>query len=128
MRAAVYKGFADLIRHQRKNLGLTLADVAEALNCSIPYVSELERGVKEPPSKEKLRKLAGILKIEYAELVTESELSRRCVEVDLEGAGAKQRQLAVMLARRLDRLSDDEAQELIQQLSQLVGTDDEQDF
>ena len=75
-----YKGFADMIRKQRKALDKTLGDVATATGWSIPYISELERGVKQPPPTPNLRALAAALELEFRFLAREAERSRRSVE------------------------------------------------
>lgn len=121
-----YRGFADEIRHRRKQLNLTLSQVAEKMGWSIPYVSELERGVKQPPPAEGVKQLALVLQLDSDELITEAALSRRSIEIDLEGIGLAQRRLALLLARRFDQgLSDEEAIDLLHQLEELDDEDDE---
>ena len=39
------------LREERQRQGRTLADVAERSGVSLPYVSEVERGLKEPSSE-----------------------------------------------------------------------------
>ena len=51
-------------------MGLTLAEVAEAANLSLPYVSNLERG-RGNPTLEALRSVAGALELTMAELLGE---------------------------------------------------------
>ncbi|MBA2595538.1 MAG: helix-turn-helix transcriptional regulator [Chloroflexia bacterium] len=128
MNAKPYRVFADIIRRRRKELDLTLSDVAEGMEWSVPYVSELERGVKQPPPLERVELLAQILQIDPMMLRHEAELSRRTVELDLEGAGATHRQLAVLLHRRFQEgLSEDEALRLLEAVRQLRdGEEDEQ--
>ena len=112
-----YRGFADTIRHRRKQLHMTLSQVAEQMGWSIPYVSELERGVKQPPPNDSVQRLAIVLDLDPQQLIHEATLSRRTIEIDLEGVGLMQRELALLLARRFDQgLSDEEAQALIERL------------
>lgn len=125
MRKTAYQGFAEMIRRRRKELELNLSDVAEKMGWSIPYVSELERGIKQPPPAESLKRLALALQLNAQLLAYEAELSRRSIELDLEGTGAAQRQLAVMLARRFDQgLTDNEAEELLEHVKKLGGVVD----
>ncbi len=117
-----HRGFADAIRHRRKELGLTLSEVAARMGWSVPYVSELERGVKQPPPAESVERLAAALLLDPESLNREAELSRRSVELDLEGAGLAQRQLAVLLARRLQSgMTDEEARDLLERLQRQKG-------
>lgn len=41
----------DALRRARRERGLTLREVAEAARVSLPYLSEIERGRKEPSSE-----------------------------------------------------------------------------
>ena len=43
--------FGGLLRRRRQRQGRTLADVAAAAGISVAYLSELERGLKEPSSE-----------------------------------------------------------------------------
>lgn len=97
-----YRGFADLIRHRRKELDRTLDDVATNAGLSLPYISELERGVKQPPLGEVIGRLAKALELDATVLEREARLSRRTVEIDLDGAEEPQRRLAVLLHRKLE--------------------------
>ncbi|HLT62365.1 MAG TPA: helix-turn-helix domain-containing protein [Microlunatus sp.] len=56
------------LRLVRQKQGRTLADVAEAAGVSVPYLSEIERGRKEP-SSEVLGAVCDALRIELVELV-----------------------------------------------------------
>ncbi len=123
-----YHGFADMIRRRRKELGMTLSEVAAKMAWSIPYVSELERGVKQPPPIEQIRRLAIALQLNPFNLVKEAELSRRSVEIDLEGVSLMHRRLATLLARSFDKgLSVEEAEELVRHLERFGG-DEEDDI
>jgi transcriptional regulator with XRE-family HTH domain len=58
----------DALRRARLEQGRTLADVAQAARISMPYLSELERGLKEA-SSEVLAALCEALGIELEELL-----------------------------------------------------------
>lgn len=58
------------LRGQRHEQGLTLRDVAALAGCSLGYVSEVERGVKET-SSELLATLIGSLGLTWVELFTD---------------------------------------------------------
>lgn len=55
------------LREERQRQGRTLADVAERSGVSLPYVSEVERGLKEP-SSEVLGAVAGALGLRLLDL------------------------------------------------------------
>jgi len=56
------------LRAQRTKLGLTLAQVAEVADLSLPYLSNLERG-RGNPTMEALTKVAEALQVTVAHLV-----------------------------------------------------------
>ncbi|KNX39357.1 hypothetical protein VV01_09915 [Luteipulveratus halotolerans] len=60
--------YGGLLRKARHDQGRTLADVADEAGVSMPYLSEVERGLKEP-SSEVLEALCGALGAGVADLV-----------------------------------------------------------
>ena len=93
-----YQGFGELLRKRRKEARLTIGKVAGQVGLSLPYLGELERGVRQPPlDDEILGKLAVALSVDQDTLRLEAELCRRYVTLTLEGYGKLQRELAVML-------------------------------
>jgi transcriptional regulator with XRE-family HTH domain len=61
----------DVLRRTRRAQGRTLADVAQQATVSLPYLSELERGLKEG-SSEVLAAICGALDIELAGLLVQA--------------------------------------------------------
>ena len=57
------------LREERHDAGRTLADVAESAGVSTQYLSEVERGRKEP-SSEVLQAVAGALDLRLVDLTT----------------------------------------------------------
>lgn len=53
--------FGILLREWREAEGRTLREVAAHLQVSVPHVSDMERGRRNPPSAEKIRSLASFL-------------------------------------------------------------------
>ncbi|MCY1136954.1 helix-turn-helix transcriptional regulator [Actinoplanes sp. Pm04-4] len=60
----------DVLRRRRQEQGRTLAEVASEANVSVQYLSEVERGRKEP-SSEILAAVCDSLGIELADLVAD---------------------------------------------------------
>lgn len=121
-----YRGFADTIRRRRKELDQTLDDISTATGLSLPYVSELERGVKQPPLGLAVEKLAKALDLDPQGLEKLARLSRRTVEIDLDGAAEPQRRLAVLLHRKLERgMTQEQAEQAIRSLQQILGAEEE---
>lgn len=64
----------EVLREERHRLGRTLSDVAGTSGISVQYLSEVERGLKEP-SSEVLSAVTGALGLRMAELTL--RVSRR---------------------------------------------------
>lgn len=60
----------EVLRRHRLEQGRTLAEVARAANVSVQYLSEVERGRKEP-SSEILASVCDSLRIDLADLLAE---------------------------------------------------------
>jgi transcriptional regulator with XRE-family HTH domain len=117
--------FANAIRHRRRELGLTLEQVHVRTGWSIPYVSELERGVKQPPPAESVGKLSAALEMDDRQLKRLAAESRRSIELDLEGASVQERQLAALLGRKFQRgLSEKELTTLLDSAERLGWMDE----
>ena len=73
----------EVLRRTRREQGRTLADVAEQAKVSLPYLSELERGLKEG-SSEVLAAICDALDIELAHLLVQAgrDLSREAARRD----------------------------------------------
>lgn len=61
----------DLLRAHRQGQQRTLRDVADLASVSLAYLSEVERGVKEP-SSELLAAICGALQLPLSQLLTEA--------------------------------------------------------
>ena len=68
--------FGKKIREARKDLKLTLDDVAKKIKTSKGYLSEIENGKKNPPSDKMIRKLCKILKIDRKILLRLSHIDK----------------------------------------------------
>lgn len=55
--------FGDLISEKRKKLGLKLREMAKDLGIVAPYLSDIEKGRRNPPNIEMLEKMAKILEL-----------------------------------------------------------------
>jgi len=59
--------FGDLIADKRKEHEISLRGMAEELKIAAPYLSDIEKGRRNPPNFEMLEKIAAILKLTDAE-------------------------------------------------------------
>jgi transcriptional regulator with XRE-family HTH domain len=79
-----------VLRRVRLGQGRTLRDVADAARVSVPYLSEVERGRKEP-SSELLAAICDALGLDLTDLLGEVrfEIARARADVPLTHAGAR---------------------------------------
>ncbi len=55
--------FGKFIEEKRKSLGMTLRGLASAIDIAPAFMSDIEKGHRYPPSKEKLFLMADVLKL-----------------------------------------------------------------
>jgi transcriptional regulator with XRE-family HTH domain len=79
------KTLGDRLRARRRDLDMTIAEVAEAAQLSLPYVSNLERG-RGNPTLDALRALAAALEMPIADLLDEGEEQEVLVSIALASA------------------------------------------
>lgn len=61
--------FGAMVRRLRKRIGMSIRELAEQAGISNAYLSQIERGERNPPSPEQLRKLAPHLQVTVGELM-----------------------------------------------------------
>jgi len=91
-----------VIRERRRAMGLTLAQLASAVDCSKGYLSGIETGrLDNPPSRRVLERLEQALGIAPGELVRQGQWQRTPAEVRAEVAelAARSRSIAALLRR-----------------------------
>lgn len=103
-----------VLRRIRLGQNRTLRDVAEAARVSVPYLSEVERGRKEP-SSELLAAICSALDLELTDLLSEVrfEIARdRMAELGLHGRTAGSRSVTSTTTIRPEARSADRDQAL----------------
>lgn len=105
------ESFGELIRMSRRRLNKSLQDVADALEVSAVYVSEVERGKRPPFTRERLPALAQVLEINIDQLEAAAWAQKKMIDWDPTEATEKQVEVLVALAR--GGLSDDELNEIL---------------
>lgn len=105
--------FGATIRKIREQLRRTLAQVAADMGVSVVYLSDIERNRRTPPLGEKLQKLALSLGLDPKEVEEWAHRERQRVELNISNRTETASNAALMLARRWDSLSDEEASQII---------------
>ncbi len=94
--------FGEKLRRLRRDANLNLVDLAESLDVSVAYVSAIERGTRNPPNPQGIEKLLKRMKClqHLDEMVRLAALSRRSIEIPLDGSDAEVADMLTALARR----------------------------
>ena len=104
--------FGRRVRQLREEREMHLSDLAKAMGWSSVYMSDIELGHRNPPSLEKILKIAETLKTDSAELIDLAAKTKKKVEIDLEGVQPHRAEMASMLARSLSGLNDEEVEKI----------------
>ena len=113
--------FGERIRALRAEWGVTLKDMAEALQVSAAYLSALEHGRRGRPSPGLVMQICGYFGLIWDEgeaLKRLAHLSHPRIVVDTAGLSPQATELANVLAERIGDLGDDEIEALLSDLSQ----------
>lgn len=115
--------FGKFLRKERVSKRKFIKDVAEELEWSSTYISDIEIGDRPPPiDKEKLLKWAEILDIDADTLITLADKERKVTEIEL-GKGEKKDALSLKVARNIDYISEQNIDRILKIIDD--GGDDE---
>lgn len=98
--------FGDVVRKLRIAKGKRLVNVAKAMGWSAVYLSDIERGKRNPPSVKDIRKLAEILEVDPGVLLEAAARSQK--PIDLTELPPNAREVALALMRKSYDLTEEE--------------------
>jgi transcriptional regulator with XRE-family HTH domain len=110
--------FGKTLRDLREQAGLRLKDLADAMKWSVVYLSDIERGRRNPPQDPKICEIAKILRVVPDLLLDSADEERGRVELGIESASPWKQQAAFTLARSWDGMTEDQAERIINILNQ----------
>lgn len=115
--------FGEELRRLRLNAGKTLADVAAVIGKSgvtIPYVSDIERGRRNPPSSEDIGRILRLLdSLDKLDRMLDLAAAFRG-SVEISAIDSQSRRVLVALERKLadEGLSEEDVRRLIEVLAE----------
>lgn len=112
------------LRQLRKERGLTLAEMAKAVNVSSAYLSALEHGKRGRPSWRVIQAVIAYLNIiwdDAEELVRLSRLSHPKITIDTSGLTPEATELANQLALNIGKLDEAEIHSMLNKLKSAIG-------
>ena len=110
------EAFGPFLRSIREKLGKTMRQVADLLGVSVVYISDIERGRRNPPSEDKIRAIAKFFQMPPDDLLEKAAEDRGKVELELTGTSPKISEAALVLARKWPSMTEAKANELIKLL------------
>lgn len=113
--------FGEKLRSLRQDRGVTLKDMAAALNVSSAYLSALEHGKRGRPSWHLLQSVLAYFNIiwdEAEELVKLARISHPRITIDTQGLSPKATELANRLSKDIGRLDDTQILKLLTTLDE----------
>ena len=108
--------FGEKIRALRKDRGVTMKQMAQAIGVSAPYLSALENGNRGLPSWYLVQRIIAYFNIIWDEAEDIAELARLShprVVIDTSGLSPRATELANRLADNIARLSESELQQFL---------------
>lgn len=109
--------FGEQLRALRRERGVTLKDLADALGVSQAYLSALETGRRPRPTPARVDQICayfGIIWDEAEALKDLARLSQPRITIDTTGLSPEATQLANRLAQRIRRLDRKQIQRLLE--------------
>ncbi len=113
--------FGAKLRELRADRGLTLANMASAINVSSAYLSALEHGKRGRPSWHVVQSIIAYLNIiwdEAEELVKLSRLSHPRITIDTAGLDPEATELANRLSKSIAKLDKATVKEMLERLKE----------
>lgn len=90
--------FGQALRQLRTEKGVKLRDLSEQIGVSLPYLSDVERGRRDPLSNSRIQKVAEILGVNPLPLLEVATKERGRIVIDLNGQDDHRVQAAIMLS------------------------------
>ena len=115
--------FGKKLRSIRAERGITLKDMAQAINVSPAYLSALEHGRKGAPTWYLVQRIITFFNViwdEAEELERLAQISHPRIVVDTSGLGSQATELANKFARHVGALSENDIKSLLLRLNELI--------
>ena len=115
--------FGKKLRSIRAERGITLKDMAQAINVSPAYLSALEHGRKGAPTWYLVQRIITFFNViwdEAEELERLAQISHPRIVVDTSGLGPQATELANKFARHVGALSENDIKSLLLLLNELI--------
>lgn len=105
--------FGKKLREVREAARRTMKNVAEHMQWSVVYVSDIERGRRNPPKAEEIKRIAAFIGTDALELLDLARRERGKIELDLNGSRPEIETAGLVFARSWTDMSEEQARQII---------------
>ncbi len=113
--------FGEALRKARNRANKTLGDVADRLGVSAAFLSDVERGNRQPLAPDKIQVVAGFLEADYTVLAAAAAMDRSEIRVSTQGMSRQRVAAGALMMRGLHDLDDDQLAEIAKQVEQQLN-------
>lgn len=106
-------GFGKKLREVRECAEKTMKVLAEHMNWSVVYISDIERGRRNPPKPEEIVKIAQFLGANAEEMLDLARRERGKIELELNGSRPEIENAGLVFARSWMDMSEKQARDII---------------
>lgn len=117
--------FGRYLRELREGTGMRIKELADKMGWTAVYVSDIELGRRNPPSSQKIRQIASLLNVDPTKLLDLADKEKKKVVLDLDEESPGRMEVALMLARSWEGLTDEEIEEMKTFLKRRTNRQDE---
>lgn len=107
--------FGEVLRRTRRKCHMTLAQLADELDISIAYLSDVERGNRPPFTDERIVASADVLAIDPDVLRTAAAHSRGVFQFDPDAVSDRAVEVGAALTRKLPTMTDAQLDRLMKE-------------
>lgn len=112
--------FGPTLRRMRVANGFSLGALAKHLGISLPHLSNVEQGKREPFTDDRIRQIASFLGVQEREMLDAAARTRSVLQLPHDRFTPEQREILHTLARALPSLSEEECRKLKALIEPLV--------
>lgn len=105
--------FGETLRRRRQKSGVTLLQLANELGWSVAYVSDIERGRRDPPGDHFVRKAARMIGCNEEELLEAAWIDRGYFQLSAAVSSALHHRVGSKLALRWEALTEDQLRRIL---------------
>lgn len=109
--------FGSNLRRLREKRGMTMKDIADLVRWSVVYVSDIERGKRNPPKASEIATIVQHLGGNVEEFQDLARRSKGKIELDLNGSSPEIEHAGLVFARSWKDMSTDQARKIVELLS-----------